>query len=238
MLANDALPAWRNRPPDSRSSSPGSRWRWRSCCWCRSCDWASTPGSTVRADRRPRSSAAAVRIGADRNPWAWASRGDFRARRWCTGGSNRPARGGRPALAGRAGRRPGPATARSAGRRAEIGIDGGMNWCWGVQRPHAVERFAVVGVGLAAHRRGDARLGHQIALVGGIDEHPAGNLAARLHHDGRDPRAVFLVPRRGGPRRLPNTTAHGPRPASRSRPVRPRAARRPTWCRHRSNALF
>ena len=56
---------------------------------------------------------------------------------------------------------------------------------------HAVEGFAVGGVGFAADVVADACLGHQVALVGRIDEDLAGEFTAALHHDLHDARAVF-----------------------------------------------
>ena len=61
----------------------------------------------------------------------------------------------------------------------------------GVLGLHAVQGFAVRGVGLAADGMTDAGLGHQVAFVGGVDKRAAGENAARLHDDGRDPSAFL-----------------------------------------------
>ena len=51
---------------------------------------------------------------------------------------------------------------------------------------HAVQRLAVGCVGLAAHMVADARLGHEVAFVGRVDEHLAGELTSALHDDLHD----------------------------------------------------
>ena len=55
----------------------------------------------------------------------------------------------------------------------------------------AVKRLAVGGVGLAADVIADARLGHEVAFVGGVDEHLAGEFTTALHDDLHDARAVL-----------------------------------------------
>ena len=56
---------------------------------------------------------------------------------------------------------------------------------------HAVERLAVGGVGFAADVVADAGFGHQVAFIGRVDEHLTRELAAALHDDLHDTRAVF-----------------------------------------------
>ena len=67
-----------------------------------------------------------------------------------------------------------------------------MNWwCMGVFDLHAVEGLAVGLVGLAADVVGDAGRGHQVALVGGVDEHLAAVGLARFHRDRDETPAVL-----------------------------------------------
>jgi hypothetical protein len=59
-------------------------------------------------------------------------------------------------------------------------------------RLHTVERFAVRGSRLAADRVADTGSGHQVALVGRVDEHPAVEGPARLGADRHDPARLFV----------------------------------------------
>ena len=56
---------------------------------------------------------------------------------------------------------------------------------------HAVDRLAKLRIRLAAHGVAHARLRHQVALIGGVDEHLALKGAAALHDDLRDASALF-----------------------------------------------
>ena len=57
----------------------------------------------------------------------------------------------------------------------------------GVLGLHAVQRLAVLGVGLASNRVADVGGRQQIAFVGGVDEHPAAIRRAGFHPDRKDP---------------------------------------------------
>ena len=81
---------------------------------------------------------------------------------------------------------------------------------------HAVERLAVLGVGLAADVVRHAGLGHQVAFVGGVDEHRPAKDPAAFHADVCDG-VPSLSPQFFKSSRSPSTTARRPRPASRER---------------------
>ena len=56
----------------------------------------------------------------------------------------------------------------------------------------AVEGLAVGGVRLAADVVADAGGGHEVAFVGAVDEHGAGEGASGFHGDGEDLGTVFF----------------------------------------------
>ena len=56
---------------------------------------------------------------------------------------------------------------------------------------HAVDRLAILGVRFAAHGVTHPGLGHQIALISGVDEHPSRKRPPALHDDPGDPCAAF-----------------------------------------------
>ena len=63
---------------------------------------------------------------------------------------------------------------------------------FGVADLDAVEGLAVGGVGLTTDVVADAGGGHEVALVGAVDEHGTGEGAAGFHGDGEDLGAVFF----------------------------------------------
>ena len=56
----------------------------------------------------------------------------------------------------------------------------------------AVERLAVLAVGLASDGAGNPGAGHQIPFIGPIDEHLAGERAAAFHADRNNPRPLLF----------------------------------------------
>jgi hypothetical protein len=75
----------------------------------------------------------------------------------------------------------------------DVGRDAGKELMrLGLPGLDAVEGFAELGVGLAADAVGDAGLGHEIALVGGVDEHFGADDAAGFEADRGQAGAGFL----------------------------------------------
>ena len=74
----------------------------------------------------------------------------------------------------------------------DVGVDGHLELVAdGVAGLDAVDRLAVLGVRLAADVVRDAGRGHQVALVGGVDEHPAAVGLAAERPDRDDPRPLL-----------------------------------------------
>ena len=59
-----------------------------------------------------------------------------------------------------------------------------------LQLLHAVVGFAVLGVGFPAHGVADPGGGHQVAFVGGVDEHGGAEFQTAFHADRADPLAL------------------------------------------------
>src|ERR1035441_546404 len=76
--------------------------------------------------------------------------------------------------------------------RLHIGIDRDRELMLGRFGPDAVERFIVIRIPLAPDSVADSRLGHQVAFVGGIDEHASAKDLAVLHCDFRKTPTLFL----------------------------------------------
>ena len=75
----------------------------------------------------------------------------------------------------------------------DVGRDAGKKLVGlGLPGLDAVEGFAELGVGLAADAVGDAGLGHEVALVGGVDEDFGADDAAGFEADRGQARAGFL----------------------------------------------
>src|SRR5690606_28015729 len=57
---------------------------------------------------------------------------------------------------------------------------------------HAIERFTVLRVGFAADVIAHASGRHQVAFIGGVDEHLAAERLAAFHGDGANPAVLLL----------------------------------------------
>ncbi len=76
-----------------------------------------------------------------------------------------------------------------------VGIDGfGELVGAGVAGLHAIESLPVLAVRFPTHRETHARSGHEVALVGGVDEHPAGKSVSGEHLDGENAAILLFNP--------------------------------------------